>query len=71
MSCRNPSLDPTSTDCVFSEELSYCMAAYEKTNTYTGEPEISTTALPPPTTTTSSTTAAEPSPTELPIRVCN
>ncbi|KEY64329.1 hypothetical protein S7711_09874, partial [Stachybotrys chartarum IBT 7711] len=63
----NPSLDPTSTDCVFSEELSYCMAAYEKTNTYTGEPETTMTALPPPTT-TSSTTAVEPSPTELPIR---
>ncbi|KAH7146904.1 hypothetical protein B0J13DRAFT_441742 [Dactylonectria estremocensis] len=61
----NPSLNTTSSDCAFSEELSYCMAAYRKFNTYTGEPE--TTQL-SSTTAVATSTAAEPSSTELPIR---
>ncbi|KAH7124947.1 hypothetical protein B0J13DRAFT_646966 [Dactylonectria estremocensis] len=65
----NPSLNTTSPDCAFSEEFSYCMAAYQKFNTYTGEPETetelsSTTAA----ATTTTSTTAEPSSTELPIR---
>ncbi|KAF7556062.1 hypothetical protein G7Z17_g1763 [Cylindrodendrum hubeiense] len=65
----NPSLNTSSPDCAFSEELSYCMAAYRKFNTYTGEPETETqlsSTIAAATTTTSTT--AEPSSTALPIR---
>ncbi|KPM42246.1 hypothetical protein AK830_g4356 [Neonectria ditissima] len=64
----NPSLNTTSSDCAFSEDLSYCMAAYRKFNTYTGEPETTQLSSTTAAATTSTATTAEPSSTELPIR---
>ncbi|KAH7322710.1 hypothetical protein B0I35DRAFT_509996 [Stachybotrys elegans] len=61
----NPSLNVTAPDCKFSEDFSYCMAAYRKYNTYvpTTEP------VPDP---TSSPVESAPQPTttsnEFPIR---
>ncbi|SPJ79174.1 uncharacterized protein FTOL_07565 [Fusarium torulosum] len=37
----NPSLNTTSSLCAFEEKYSYCMAAYQKVNTFTGEPDES------------------------------
>ncbi|EEU41641.1 uncharacterized protein NECHADRAFT_87919 [Fusarium vanettenii 77-13-4] len=65
----NPSLNTTSPDCGFSEGFSYCMAAYMKVNTYTGEDEAGSTATSTSTASTPTTdTTAEPTETELPIR---
>ncbi|KAJ3529969.1 hypothetical protein NM208_g9529 [Fusarium decemcellulare] len=65
----NPSLNATSPDCAFSEDFSYCMAAYKKLNTYTGEDESESAATSTTTASTASTdTTAEPTETELPIR---
>ncbi|KAH8679455.1 hypothetical protein BGZ61DRAFT_396391 [Ilyonectria robusta] len=60
----NPSLNTTSRDCTFSEEYSYCMAAYLRTNTRTPDPD-SEIELEPETTTADT---AEPTSVELPIR---
>ncbi|KAL2752064.1 carbohydrate-binding module family 50 protein [Sodiomyces alcalophilus JCM 7366] len=62
----NPSLNTTSPDCAPSEEYSYCMAAYKKTNTYTPAPTTSQSEPEP--STTSGDTPADPTPSELPIR---
>ncbi|RSL86748.1 hypothetical protein CDV31_016358 [Fusarium ambrosium] len=64
----NPSLDTASPDCAFGEEYSYCMAAYKRVDTYTGEPDEPETAITSEVASSTTSKSAEPTSTELPIR---